>query len=75
MTKKKPPKGSVDYVLLTKERLSEVFSKDNSNTGLEEGFMSHPYIAEQFIKTHGTLQELAKFVQIIIKVCIRSRCI
>eukprot|EP01127_Copromyxa_protea_P018676 TRINITY_DN5931_c0_g1_i1.p1 TRINITY_DN5931_c0_g1~~TRINITY_DN5931_c0_g1_i1.p1 ORF type:complete len:1258 (-),score=308.08 TRINITY_DN5931_c0_g1_i1:218-3991(-) len=67
MTKREPPKGSVDCVLLTKERLYEVFSKDNSNTGLEAGFLSHPYIAEQYLKTHGTIQELAKFVQIIIK--------
>jgi hypothetical protein len=68
MTKKKPPKGCVDYVILTKERLGEVFSKENNNTGMERGFLSHPYVAEQFIKTHGTIQELAKFIQIIIKV-------
>jgi hypothetical protein len=37
MTNKPPPPGSEDVVLLTKERLIEVFSKENKNTGLEEG--------------------------------------
>lgn len=35
---------------------------------MEPGFHGHPYVAEQFIKAHAALQELAKFVQIIIKV-------
>jgi hypothetical protein len=54
-------------VLLNKEKLSQVFSKNNNNTGLETGFLSHPYIAEQYIKAHAILVELAKFVNIIIK--------
>lgn len=32
------------------------------------GFHSHPYVAEQYVKAHASLQELAKFVQLIIKV-------
>eukprot|EP01126_Amoeba_proteus_P066170 TRINITY_DN9525_c0_g2_i3.p1 TRINITY_DN9525_c0_g2~~TRINITY_DN9525_c0_g2_i3.p1 ORF type:complete len:305 (-),score=55.79 TRINITY_DN9525_c0_g2_i3:373-1287(-) len=67
MTEKDAPKSSTDYVLLTKDRLSELFSRDNPNTGLEEGFLSHPYITEQYIKTHGTIQELAKFIHILMK--------
>eukprot|EP01126_Amoeba_proteus_P042714 TRINITY_DN4653_c0_g2_i6.p1 TRINITY_DN4653_c0_g2~~TRINITY_DN4653_c0_g2_i6.p1 ORF type:complete len:1197 (+),score=286.14 TRINITY_DN4653_c0_g2_i6:735-4325(+) len=56
-------------VPLTKERLAILFDKKYGvkKTGIELGFHSHPYVAEQFVKSHASLQELAKFVQIIIK--------
>jgi hypothetical protein len=49
---------------------TQLFDKKfpTKKTGLEPGFHGHPYVAEQFIKAHAALQELAKFVQIIIKV-------
>jgi hypothetical protein len=40
---------------------------------MEPGFLGHPYVAEQFVKAHAALQELAKFVQIIIKVKRKER--
>eukprot|EP01127_Copromyxa_protea_P004287 TRINITY_DN14165_c0_g1_i1.p1 TRINITY_DN14165_c0_g1~~TRINITY_DN14165_c0_g1_i1.p1 ORF type:complete len:1208 (-),score=272.89 TRINITY_DN14165_c0_g1_i1:80-3412(-) len=62
-------KNLPEKILMTKERLARLFDKKSSKTksGLEPGFHGHPYVAEQFIKAHAALQELAKFVQIIIK--------
>lgn len=59
--------GRSHYFFLT---FLQLFDKKYSTkkTGLELGFHGHPYVAEQFIKAHAALQELAKFVQIIIKV-------
>lgn len=47
MTGKPAPLGSEDSVLMTKERLIEVFSRENPNTGLEEGtFFPFPQMCE-----------------------------
>lgn len=58
-----------DYVILDKEKLCKLFSKKSKSekTGLEEGFHGQPYVAETFVGAHAMIQELAKFVQIIIK--------
>eukprot|EP01126_Amoeba_proteus_P058690 TRINITY_DN7600_c0_g1_i3.p1 TRINITY_DN7600_c0_g1~~TRINITY_DN7600_c0_g1_i3.p1 ORF type:complete len:332 (+),score=68.31 TRINITY_DN7600_c0_g1_i3:171-1166(+) len=69
MTETDPAKLPGGPVPLDKARLTKLFDprKGAQFTGLELGFHGHPYVAEQFIKAHAILQELAKFVQIIIK--------
>eukprot|EP01127_Copromyxa_protea_P020259 TRINITY_DN6743_c0_g1_i1.p1 TRINITY_DN6743_c0_g1~~TRINITY_DN6743_c0_g1_i1.p1 ORF type:complete len:1288 (-),score=233.38 TRINITY_DN6743_c0_g1_i1:86-3949(-) len=69
MTQKDPETVKQDPVMLTKDVLSNLFDKrlGTKHTGIEAGFHNHPYVAEQLVKSHAALQELAKFVQIIIK--------